>query len=76
MEYDQDLVRGYFTRFLRRPADAGGLTNYVNLLQNGISGAQPIFASDPFGGVHRIKDEDIIAYIMGSQEYFNLVQTF
>ena len=74
VEYDQDLVSGYYSRFLHRAADAAGLNADVSLLQNGIHGQQPIFASDPTGKVHRIKDEDIIAMILSSDEYYNLTQ--
>jgi uncharacterized delta-60 repeat protein len=71
VEYDTDLVGGYYVRFLRRPADQAGLNNYVNLLQHGSQSSQPIFVGDPSGGSHPVRDEDVIAFLMGSQEYFN-----
>ena len=49
-----DRVEGYYTEFLRRPADPFGLGEYVNLMAHGAT------------------DEQVIAMIMGSQEYFQL----
>jgi uncharacterized protein (DUF2141 family) len=34
-EYRQDLVGGYYLRFLHRPADSAGLANFVSALGNG-----------------------------------------
>jgi len=43
----------------------------VNLLQHGPQSSQPIFVGDPSGGTQPVHDEDVIAFLMGSQEYFN-----
>ena len=59
-EYDTDLVKGYYLEFLRRPADTLGLTVFVN----GLTGPSPA-----------LTDEQVIATLIGSQEYFNLAQT-
>jgi|GEM_PF-3282060 len=72
VEYDTGLVTGWYFKYLHRAPDAAGLAADVNLLQNGTHGAQPIFASDPTGGTHRIKDEDIIIAMLASQEYYIL----
>jgi uncharacterized delta-60 repeat protein len=75
VEYDADLVQGWYIQFLRRPADAGGLNSFVNLLQNGTHpGQQPIFISDPTGAVHRVRDEDIIDMLLSSDEYYAFTQ--
>jgi hypothetical protein len=36
-EFRQDLVSGYYQRFLRRPADAAGLAGFVSALAHGDS---------------------------------------
>jgi hypothetical protein len=59
-KYDTDLVKGYYLEFLRRPADTLGLTVFVN----GLTGPSPA-----------LTDEQVIATLIGSQEYFNLAQT-
>jgi hypothetical protein len=50
-ETEQDLVKGYYTRFLERLADTGGLSFFTAELQQGIpenSVAAAILASDEF----------------------------
>ncbi len=42
LEYQTDLVEGYYEEFLRRSADPGGLATYVNLLQQGKTNQQVI----------------------------------
>jgi hypothetical protein len=58
-EYDTDLVKSYYLEFLRRPADTLGLNAFVN----GLSGPSPT-----------LTDEQVIATMIGSDEYFNLAQ--
>src|SRR5262249_41145051 len=55
LEYQQHLVAGYYLRFLRRDADAAGLAYFVNALRTRRLG----------------HDEDVIAALVGSQEYFD-----
>jgi hypothetical protein len=52
LEYDQNIVQGYFQSFLHRQADSGGLTSFAAGLQQ--------------GGL----DQDVIAAILSSQEYY------
>ena len=73
-EYKQDLVQGFYQKFLHRAADAGGLNFFVNLLLSGSGGLQPIFVTDPLGQTLPPTDETVIAMIIGSQEYFNRLQ--
>jgi hypothetical protein len=70
-EYRQDLVSGYYLRFLGRAVDASGLNLFVNLLTAGAQGQQPLFVSDPLNHLHAFTDEAAIAVIVGSQEYLN-----
>jgi uncharacterized delta-60 repeat protein len=72
-EYAQDLVQGFYQRFLHRTGDAAGVNFFVGLLHPSTGGAtQPIFITDPSGGqVTALRDEDVIALMVGSQEYFN-----
>jgi Bacterial Ig-like domain (group 3)/Domain of unknown function (DUF4214) len=52
-EGETDLISTYYPLYLHRPADAGGVSAYVNAVLN--------------GGLHQ---EDVIARIVGSDEYF------
>jgi len=52
LEYQQDLVRSFYMRFLHRTADSTGLNAFVQALQGGT------------------RDEQCIAGIVGSDEYF------
>ena len=54
LEYEQDLVQGYFESFLQRQADSGGLAAFSSVLQQGES------------------DQELIASILSSQEYYQL----
>jgi Domain of unknown function (DUF4214)/PEP-CTERM motif len=58
LEYDSDLVSGYYLQFLRRPADPAGLNAFATALNGGT-----------------LTDEQVIATMIGSEEYFNLAQT-
>jgi uncharacterized delta-60 repeat protein len=71
-EYKTDLVQSYYQRFLHRSADAGGLAFFVGLLGISSGNQQPIFVSDPLSQFQSQppRDEDIIAMLVGSQEYF------
>jgi hypothetical protein len=53
----QDLVGGYYANYLHRPADAAGLTAWVNALGAGVL------------------DEQVIAGIVASAEYFQNAQS-
>jgi hypothetical protein len=55
LEFDIDLVRGWYLRFLRRPADSNGLNGFVAALMGGI------------------RDETLIAAIVGSDEYIGML---
>jgi hypothetical protein len=68
-EYAQDLVLSWYARFLHRNADAGGVTFFVNLLRPPTVTTQPIFITDPTGQGAALRDEDVIAILVGSQEY-------
>jgi hypothetical protein len=57
VEAEQRLVQSYYQRFLHRAADRTGLDTFVGLLQRG----------DP---TLRVRDEDVLAAIVGSAEYF------
>jgi hypothetical protein len=57
-----DQVRGYYTSYLRRPADPAGLTFWTMTLQE-LPGATP----NP--------DWVVVAEFLGSAEYFQLAQT-
>jgi hypothetical protein len=73
VEYKQDLVQSFYQTFLRRSADSNGLNFFVNLLTQNSSNLQPIVVSDPLHNQHSgpLTDEDVIALLVGSQEYFN-----
>src|SRR5262249_54781416 len=68
-EYLQDLVGSYYLRFLRRPADTARLHFFRSLLQPTHSSQPPIFVGDPNSRNRPPRDEDVIAMIIGSQEY-------
>jgi hypothetical protein len=44
LEYEQDLIEGYYQRFLNRPADTLGLLSFVNALRQG-AGDEDIVAA-------------------------------
>jgi hypothetical protein len=56
-EYHQDLLDGYYERFLGRPVDAPGLAALLPGMNNGT-----------------LTDEDVIAIILGSPEYYQHAQ--
>ena len=58
-EYDTLLVTGYYSRFLRREPDSAGLNGFVSELQP----------------PNNARDEQVIAQILGSEEYFRVAQT-
>jgi uncharacterized delta-60 repeat protein len=71
-EYLTNLVSGFYLKYLRRPADSAGLSAFVTALQAAQGTVQTLIPGVPAGaGVTR--DEDVIAIMVGSQEYFNLV---
>jgi uncharacterized delta-60 repeat protein len=70
-EYRQDLVQSFYQRFLGRAADAGGLNTFVSLLQSHPSTQLSIVTGDPLVPVPSLRDEDIMALIIGSQEYLS-----
>jgi hypothetical protein len=73
-EYFTDLVQSYYQRFLHRAADTSGLNSYVTLLETVPPPVrQPLIGSDPTTTGTQVHDEDVIAMLVGSQEYFNLV---
>jgi hypothetical protein len=67
VEAETTLVESYYEPILHRAADQTGLTAFVNLLHSFVNARQPIFVGEPASG---IRDEDIIAQIVGSLEYF------
>jgi hypothetical protein len=67
VEAETTLVESYYERFLHRAGDPTGLTAFVNLLHSFVNARQPIFVGEPASG---IRDEDVIAQIVGSLEYF------
>ena len=56
-EYHQDLLNGYYERFLGRPVDALGLVGLLPGMNNGT-----------------LTDEDVIAFILRSPEYYQHAQ--
>ena len=52
-EGETDLISTYYTLYLHRPADSGGVSSYVSAVLNG-----------------GLRQEDVIARIVGSDEYF------
>src|SRR5581483_1081914 len=70
-EYAQDLVFGWYQQFLHRNGDQGGVNFFVGLLHPTTSPTQPIFITDPTLQGVALRDEDVIAILVGSQEYFN-----
>jgi uncharacterized delta-60 repeat protein len=70
-EYRTDLINGWYTNYLKRPVDSGGLNYFLGLFQNGLQGPTNIF--NPGGGsVTKVTDELVIAMIMGSNEFYLL----
>jgi hypothetical protein len=67
LEAKTRLVAGYYQRFLRRPADAAGLNAFASQLATAVSIQQAIVVSD---GPRTGRNEDVIAAIVGSVEYF------
>jgi len=53
LEAERDLVDAFYLAFLRRQADSGGESFFVNQLVQGV------------------RDEQVIAELAGSDEYFN-----
>jgi uncharacterized protein YdbL (DUF1318 family) len=68
IEYHQVLVQGYYLKYLHRPADAVGLNSLVQRMT--VPGVQPIFVSDPSQLNQPLRDEDVIALFIASDEYF------
>lgn len=64
------VIRGYYQRFLRRNPDAAGLTFFTNLLEQGVRATQPIIVSE---GARGFTDQDVIAALVGSEEYFRQI---
>jgi len=73
-EYFTGLVQGFYQTFLHRAADSGGLSTYVTLLQTPPAPVrQPLIGSNPpSSSGTQVRDEDVIAMLVGSQEYFTL----
>jgi uncharacterized delta-60 repeat protein len=69
-EYQQVLVEGYYQKYLHRSADAAGLAFFTSQFGQTTRTQQPIFAGDQLGQSGQTRDEDIIAQIVGSPEYF------
>jgi uncharacterized delta-60 repeat protein len=70
-EYLTNLVQGFYVKYLRRAADPGGLSGFVAALQTQPGSSQSLIpAVSPGSGL--VRDEDVIAMMVGSQEYFNL----
>jgi Domain of unknown function (DUF4214) len=67
-------VESFYQRFLRRAADPNGLNHFVSLLLRGAGLQQPIVTSDPTSGSNApgALEQDVIAAIVGSAEYFTL----
>jgi hypothetical protein len=63
----QRIVEAYYESFLDRAADPDGLAGFTTFLQRGVNARQPVFVGDMSSGV---RDEDVIALIIGSPEYF------
>jgi uncharacterized delta-60 repeat protein len=72
-EYLTGVVQGFYQRFLRRPADPTGLNAFVTELQSVPVAVQPLIGSDSSTTGQLVRDETVIAALVGSQEYFNLV---
>jgi hypothetical protein len=67
VENQLHLVDTFYIRFLGRHADAGGLGLFGGLLIRGVRVKQSIYTNDPSLGV---RDEQVAAYLVGSEEYF------
>ena len=72
-EYYTGLVQGFYQRFLHRAADTMGLNAYVTQLSTPPSPTTSFIVGGATTSSQPIRDEDIIAALVGSQEYFNLV---
>lgn len=57
LEYDEDLLNGYYERFLGRPVDAPGLAAFLPGMNNST-----------------LTDENVIAIILASSEYYQRAQ--
>jgi uncharacterized delta-60 repeat protein len=72
-EYLNNLVQGFYVKYLRRAADPAGLSAFVTALQTQPGSQQPLIGSDTSSINQITTDEAVIATMVGSQEYFNLV---
>jgi uncharacterized delta-60 repeat protein len=73
-EYYAGVVRYDYQTYLGRPADSVGLNGFVAQLQSGASRAlQPIFVGTGPVTAQGTTDETVLAIILGSQEFYNLV---
>jgi len=70
-EYAQDLVLGWYQRFLHRAGDPTGVAYFVSLMHPTSAPTQPVFITDPTGQNQPLSDEQVIAMIVGSQEYLS-----
>jgi hypothetical protein len=68
-----DQVRGYYTSYLRRPADPAGLGFWTNTLQELGSGQQSINANPPPSSQN--PDMAVVAEFLSSAEYYQKAQT-
>jgi hypothetical protein len=69
-----DEVRGFYTSYLRRPADASGLQGWTQLLLNG--DLDENLNTSRFTNTVEDNDDAILAsYILSSNEYFRDAQT-
>jgi hypothetical protein len=56
-EFRNDLVQGFYGRFLHRASDSAGQTVFTDALVRGV------------------REQDVLAAIVGSAEYFNQSQS-
>jgi uncharacterized delta-60 repeat protein len=74
-EYLTDLVDSFYSIYLQRQADAAGLNGFVGALQKASLLLQPIFTSNPNVLNGGVTDEQAIALIVSSTEFFNRAPT-
>ena len=70
-----DEIKGFYTAYLRRPADTGGLQFWTNLLESGDADNGVDNSRIP-DSVDQNDDAIVAADILSSQEYFQDSQTF